>query len=449
MTKTPDVFLRRFAGLASYALGLRVLWAVISFAGAALFARWFSASDYGRYAAVTSLITFLSVVCALGLPNALVRRLGEFGGRNAEGEQAALAHGVLRLGISGSLIASVAVALVVSAGAVTLHLMGRGPDPLVYIAGAALLPAFTLIDVQGAAARSYGRVVTALAPRDVVWRLLLIPLAWVVVARLPPERQLVTFLLVAALMLSVLAAGQAWSLRRAAPAAIWAARPAYAVADLARLSVVTWITQIGGAVFRTIDVVIAAAFLPPREVGLYFAASRIAGLITFVLVSTNLIVGPDVARLHHAGEGSRLQRTLNLASIIIFAPSLLMFLACVLFPAPLLSLFGEGFVEARMVLIVLAVGQLSNAATGAVGIVLMMTGLERKNAEVLLTSGAVMVVAMLVLTPLYGTLGTAAAMCGGQLLASARVWLVTRRRTPYDPSILGLLWPPRRGLQEP
>ncbi|HEX5775737.1 MAG TPA: lipopolysaccharide biosynthesis protein, partial [Caulobacteraceae bacterium] len=441
MKKSPDVLLRRFAGQAGVALSLRVLWAVITFAGAALLARWFSASDYGRYAAITSLITFLSVVCALGLPNALVRKLGEFGGRKAEGEQASLAHGTLRLGISGSLIASVAAAILLALGAVVLHLAGRGPDPLVFVAGAALLPAFTLIDVQGAAARSYGRVVTALAPRDVVWRLLLIPLAWGVTVMLPQDRQLTTFLFLAALMLMVLALWQAWSLRRATPAAIRTAPPIHRLGELARVSAVTWVTQVAGAVFRSMDVVIAGIFLPPREVGFYFAASRIAGLISFVLVSTNLIVGPDVARLHYAGEQARLTRTLKLASVIIFVPSLLTFLACVLFPRQLLSLFGAEFVRVWPVLAVLAVAQLANAATGAVGVVLMMTGLERKNAEVLLTSSAAMIAAMVVLTPLYGTLGTAAAVCGGQLLANARVWLVARRHTAYDPSILGLLWP--------
>ena len=174
-----------------------------------------------------------------------------------------------------------------------------------------------------------------------------------------------------------------------------------------------------------------------------------AALISFVLTSTNMILGPEVARLHHAGAHAELTRTLKLASLMIFLPSLLAFVVCVLFAEQVLGLFGGGFSEARPQLLILAVGQLANSAAGCVGLVLMMTGLERKNAEVLVTTSLATVAAMAVLTPLYGTLGTAAAVCGGQLLANARVWLVARRHTAYDPSILGLLWPPRRGLPKP
>jgi len=430
--------LTRFAGRAGYALGLRVLWALISFAGAALLARWFSAGDYGRYAAVTSLITFLSVVCALGAPNALVRMLAEFGGDHPTGDKAALAHGALRATHIAALVASVGAALALAAGAAALHFMHLAPDAMVYVAGAAMLPAFTLTDVEAAAGRSYGRVFSALAPKDVIWRLLLIPLAWGVTRLMPPQTQLTAFLLLAALSLTVLAVVQAWTVRRAVPPAVWEAPPLYRFRDLVRISTSTWVTQVASAVFRSLDVVIAGLFLPPRQVGLYFAASRVAALISFVLVSTNLIVGPEVAKLHHSGAHAQLIRTLKLASMIVFLPSLLAFVACVVFPERVLGLFGQGFGDARVELIVLAVGQLINAATGCVGIVLMMTGLERKNAEVLVTSSVITVVAMVVLTRAFGPVGIAVATSGGLALWNLRLWFVARRHTAYDPSILGI-----------
>ena len=103
--------LRRFAGRAGYALALRVAWALISFAGAALLARWFSTKDYGNYAAVISLVSFLAVVCALGTPNALIRLLAEYG----ESKQAGLARGVLNADLDWNLIlmgAGVGVAVI-------------------------------------------------------------------------------------------------------------------------------------------------------------------------------------------------------------------------------------------------------------------------------------------------------------------------------------------------
>src|SRR6185437_2114467 len=99
----------------------------------------------------------------------------------------------------------VGAALLVAVGAVALHAMNLAPEPWVYVAGATLLPALTITDVQAAAARSYGRVFTALAPKDVIWRLLLIPLASAITEILPLPKQLVSFMLVGALALSVTA----------------------------------------------------------------------------------------------------------------------------------------------------------------------------------------------------------------------------------------------------
>jgi len=428
----------RFAGRAGQALFLRVLWAAITFAGAALLARWFQPKEYGQYAAVTSLITFLSVVCALGAPNALIRLLAEYGGDHPTEKQAALAHGVLRATQLGALGASLLAAAGLVGVGLALHAFVGSSNALIYVAGAAMLPAFTLTDVQTAAGRTYGQVFAALAPKDILWRLLLIPLGWAVTVMLAPRLQLTVFLLLAAAALTLFSFAQGWTLRRAAPAVVWRAKPDYRLRDLVRISTSTWVTQVASAVFRSLDVVIAGMFLPPREVGFYFAASRAAALISFVLTSTNLIIAPEIAKLHHSGEHEHLIRTLKLASLIVFLPSLGAFGLCVAFPDQVLSLFGHGFREARTELIILSVGQLINASTGCVGIVLMMTGQERKNAEVLVTSSILTVVAMLLLTRLYGAVGTATATTLGFALWNIRLWLVARQRTAYDPSVLGL-----------
>jgi len=430
--------LARFAGRAGYALGLRVLWALISFGGAALLARWFSAEDFGHYGSVISLITFLSVVCGLGAPNALIRLLAEFGGDHPEGEKAALAHGAIRATHAAVLAVSTGVALLIAAGAIGLHLAHRLPEWLVYVAGAALLPAFTVTDVQAAAARSYGRVFAALAPKDILWRLLIIPLAWWAATSLPQTMQLIVFLALAAVSLTAFAIAQAWALRRAAPKAVWAATPVYRLHELRRISTSTWITQVASSGFRTLDVVIAGLFLPPHQVGLYFAATRVAGLISFVLISTNLILGPEVAKLHHSGSHAQLTRTLKLASLIVFLPSFVGFLGCVTFPDQILGLFGKRYAGAHVELIILAIGQMMNAATGCVGVVLMMTGLERKNAEILVTTSIATIAVMAGLTYAFGSVGTAIAASGGLTATTVRLWLVARRHTAYDPSILGL-----------
>jgi O-antigen/teichoic acid export membrane protein len=49
----------------------------------------------------------------------------------------------------------------------------------------------------------------------------------------------------------------------------------------------------------------------------------------------------------------------------------------------LLGLYGEAFRSGASVLVVLAIGQIVNGATGPVGYLLNMTGHERTNARIL------------------------------------------------------------------
>jgi O-antigen/teichoic acid export membrane protein len=75
----------------------------------------------------------------------------------------------------------------------------------------------------------------------------------------------------------------------------------------------------------------------------------------------------------------------------------------------ILSIWGEEFEEAYWILIILGFGQLVNLSTGAVGIILTMTGHEKTQRNISLCFLAVFLFLSFTLIPIYGALGASIA----------------------------------------
>jgi len=96
-----------------------------------------------------------------------------------------------------------------------------------------------------------------------------------------------------------------------------------------------------------------------------------------------------------------------------------------LFPEWLMSFFGEEFRTASTALVILALGQFVNIATGSVSYLLSMTGFERKVRDNAFFSALIGVALGFALIPNYGLLGasiaTAIAIASQNLLGVYQV----------------------------
>src|SRR5690606_38562703 len=81
-----------------------------------------------------------------------------------------------------------------------------------------------------------------------------------------------------------------------------------------------------------------------------------------------------------------------------------------------LSLFGADFTRGITALLLLSLAQLVNVATGSVGVLLNMTGNQHAMRNSVLIGGAILLVLAVVLSPLYGMNGMAAANAAGMVL---------------------------------
>jgi O-antigen/teichoic acid export membrane protein len=145
------------------------------------------------------------------------------------------------------------------------------------------------------------------------------------------------------------------------------------------------------------------------SVATYAVASRLADVVAFALAVASSIVAPMIATLYHAGRMEDLQHVLHSAGRWVTLAALVVAVVLVLGPVDFLAFFGDAYIAASTVLMILVIGQLLNAFAGPVGFLLSMTGKQKESAGILLSGVVINAALNLLLIPRYAELGAAVA----------------------------------------
>jgi O-antigen/teichoic acid export membrane protein len=159
-----------------------------------------------------------------------------------------------------------------------------------------------------------------------------------------------------------------------------------------------------------VDQLFVGHFLSSSEAGIFHGASQLSVGFAVIFGCVNPIFTPMCAYLHHRGEFERLKELYRVSTKWSLYLSLPPFLVMCFVPREIMTvLFGPLYAVGWSALVILAVGQMVNAATGPVGILLIMTG--RQNAWCLISSLMFFVSLILNLTliPRWGVAGAACA----------------------------------------
>ena len=156
------------------------------------------------------------------------------------------------------------------------------------------------------------------------------------------------------------------------------------------------------------DTLMLGYFLPEDQVGMYRIVFKIATLITFAQFALNTVVAPMVSAMSEEREKlHELAHKVAQLNLVTAGP---IFLAIVFLGPILISLFGVAHAkEAYPWLILLSIGQLTNAFAGPVLNILNMTGYERSAQNTMLVIVVLNILFNYVLIPSYGPLGAAVA----------------------------------------
>lgn len=158
------------------------------------------------------------------------------------------------------------------------------------------------------------------------------------------------------------------------------------------------------------SIVILGWFGFTKELGLFTTAYKIAMLTNFFLLITNSALSPKIASLFAQNEKEKLEQMIQHITKGLAIAGIIVVVFFWIFGKFLLSLWGNEFIDAYIILIILSFGQLINIGTGAGGVILMMCGQEKVLRNISLVSLFLNIALNLILITLLGLIGAAIAL---------------------------------------
>ncbi|HEY6337923.1 MAG TPA: flippase [Candidatus Sulfotelmatobacter sp.] len=193
-----------------------------------------------------------------------------------------------------------------------------------------------------------------------------------------------------------------------------------------------------------VDKIALGFYRGPREVGIYSVAAALVVYVPLVLSSINQIFSPMIADLHTRGDHALLARLFQ--SLTKWVIGLTLPLACVVivFARPLMRIFGSNFEAGWPILAIGTAAQLVNCGVGSVGYLLLMSGNEKRLIKVQAVMVTVMLGLNVALVPWLG--GVGAAIAAAVTNVGINVWNLLEVRSalglsPYNRSYIRLVVP--------
>ncbi len=192
------------------------------------------------------------------------------------------------------------------------------------------------------------------------------------------------------------------------------------------------------------DKVLIGFYLNARDVGIYAVAMGLVSFVSIVLQSVNQIFSPAIAELHARGELALLARIFQTLTKWCLGLTLPLGTVMIIFAPVLMRVFGRDFESGWPVLVIGTLGQIVNCGVGSVGYLLLMSGHQRDLVRVQTVMAVVMVALGLLLVPKWGILGAAIVAALTNLVSNLwYLWEVRRKlgMSPYNMSYFRLLMP--------
>lgn len=193
--------------------------------------------------------------------------------------------------------------------------------------------------------------------------------------------------------------------------------------------------ETGSFLNRNVDVLMVGILLSGSVVGIYNVSLMLTTALAIPLGAFGQLFPPVASRLYSEEKVGELEALYTRVTRWVFTLALFPAAALLIFAQEVLSMFGPSFTTGVPILTLFVIGQLTNAAVGPSGYVLMMTGhqkLTMLNQWVLGTSNIVL---NYVFITQFGSIGAALAT-GGILAATNIIRLIeiwyTERLMPYS-----------------
>jgi O-antigen/teichoic acid export membrane protein len=393
-------------------------------------------AEFGTYASVLSVVALLGIPAALGFDSYLVPASAWMLAQHRHGRL----RGLLQRSRDLTLVASLALVL---AGAVLPlpALLGIAVGP--YLVGLLSLPVGAQSRLRQATLTGVHHAIAGQLPESVVRPSVLALLAAAMVVSIG---HLTGLAMVTANLLAVTAAYGVgvWLQRRYLPREVVTAVPEFETAPWTRAAIHFVALSGANQVMLNVPLIAIGLIRGPAEAALFAMALRLATLVLFGYEAVNTVLAPATAKLWAEGDLERLQKIVTFTArlaLVSTLPAAVVFLAAGQW---VLSFFGPAYALAAPALAILTVGQMLNAATGNVMLLLKMTGYQSRGAAAQIAVAAASIPLALVLVASLGVNGAALSYVIA-LLAVNLLWMwQVRRNVGVASTALGQVRPRTR-----
>ena len=410
---------------------VRVAAVVLAFFVNVVLARSLGISEYGLFIYASGWLNILLIPACLGFDQLSVRQIAIYLSNTEWGKL----KGIYQFAMSNTLRASIIIGLLMFG---TIYIaLGSQNIALVFYFTALLIPIGAIIRLQQGVLRGLHLISLGQIPEFIVQPFLLLLLLLVIfygVKQVLTASEVMALNIIAAIT-ALLTGSQL--LTRAIPLESNKTDPVFDRKN--------WVSSlipfmlIGGIFIlnEQIATVLLGLLSSTRQVAVFTAAEKWAGITIFMLQALNLGLAPIFASLYAIGDREQLQKIVTLSSQIITLFAFIPLLAFLIVPQLFLSAFGNDFSGGQIPLIILGIGQFINAFTGSVGFLLSMTGHERTLVGCSLLGIAVNLLLGILLIPSMEVIGAAIATATSIIITNVALSIFVIRRLKIFPTALG------------
>ena len=359
---------------ASLVLFSKVIGYFLGFISQIFFARFLGPDQYGIYALGLTILQVGGLIAVFGLPMGLNRFLGEFLGK---GERLK-AGSVIRISVFGSFAISSAIAILIFLYSEFISInIFKEPLLLPFIPVICLLIILqTEQNIFRGTVQGLKRPSVAIFAQEVVIRssrLILFLIFYLTGLGLWGLYYAACF----SILLSLLFLGN-WSYKNATFIFHRTSKTSCGTSKrFFKYSGQMFFVSMVNFLSQHVNKLILGMLMASRFVGFYNIAYTVASLSVFFLHSFNSIFAPTIAELYHTDQMDSLSRMYATLTRWILTLTIPVTIWMLVFSDGILDIFGKDFLNAKIALILLAIGQLVNSAVGSCGLMLSMSKYQK------------------------------------------------------------------------
>ncbi len=368
-------------------------------------ARLLGPEAFGLYAIGWNLLRIVGILAPSGLQNGVVHFGMQYWRKDNPALRSILTRSVL---LSFAIGWGITGVLLILAPWITAGLFKEPEFLPLFRIFALMLPFMGALSVTANATRITKRMIFAMASEQVGQGTLNLILFIAL--------YLIGWHLLGAIVATVVSFAAAFSLslyflwRLFAPVFTEPSRSAISTRALLAYSLPTALASMFGVIINRVDRLFLGYYWPSEEVGVYQAAAQLSVILAMILNAFNMILMPMIAEQYHKRDMKQLEELYRVNTkwgIYCVVP-----VALVIFFAAgdvMTVLFGSQYTRGAAALLILTVGQFINIATGATGIILVMTGRQTAWLRLSMLIVVVNLTLNLALIPTWGMNGAAVA----------------------------------------